>query len=204
MTEILWSAAEAVKATNGRLIGHDDWKATGFAMDSREVKSGDIFIAMTGGEGGLDGHDYIPSAIQNGAVAVIVSKDMNVDVPQIIVKNTFEALQDLGQFARARGALQQSIAITGSVGKTGVRNMVDKAFAGNGYRTHASIKSYNNHVGVPFTLANMMASSDIGVFEIGMNHANEITPLSKQVKPDIAIITWIADVHVENFDDGIQ
>jgi len=85
-----------------------------------------------------------------------------------------------------------------------VRDMVNHAFKGAGLRTHASIKSFNNHVGVPYTLANMRASTDISISEIGMNHANEITPLSKQVAPDITIMTWVADVHIENFDNGIE
>lgn len=204
MSEILWSAVDAATATEGALIGAKNWQATGVAMDSREVKSGDVFIAMVGTEGGLDGHDYVESAMDNGAVAAIVTRKLDIDIPQLIVKNTFTALQNLGQFARARATLNPAIAITGSVGKTGVRDMVASAFKGVGLNTHASIKSYNNHVGVPFTLANMKASTDVSVSEIGMNHPHEITPLSKQVEPDIAIITWIADVHIENFDNGIE
>ncbi len=204
MTEILWNAAEVVKATGGRLVGDDNWQALRVTMDSREVQSGDIFIAMIGEEGGLDGHDYVAQAMEKGAVCAIVSREVDDVSSQIIVKDTFEALQELGQFARGRASIEKAIAITGSVGKTGVRNMVDMAFAGCGYRTHASIKSYNNHVGVPYTLANMKASTDVSISEVGMNNPDEITPLSKQVHPDIAIITWIADVHVENFDDGIN
>ena len=173
-------------------------------MDSRTVMSGDIFIAMVGQTGGLDGHDFVQSAADNGAVAAIVTRKVDVDLPQVIVTDTFQALIDMGQFARQRALLHRSIAITGSVGKTGVRNMLDTAFSATHLRPHASIKSYNNHVGVPFTLANMRASTDVGIFEIGMNHAHEITPLSKQVRPDIAIITWIADVHIENFNNGIE
>jgi UDP-N-acetylmuramoyl-tripeptide--D-alanyl-D-alanine ligase len=204
MTEILWTADEVQKATDGKLIKGDDWSATGFAMDSRSVTSGDIFIAMVGQIGGLDGHDFVQSAADNGAVAAIVMRELDVNIPQIIVKDSYQAMVDMGQFARNRATLQKSIAITGSVGKTGVRKMLNTAFEATNMRPHASIKSYNNYVGVPFTLANMKASTDVGVFEIGMNHANEITPLSKMVRPDIAIITWIADVHIENFDNGIE
>ncbi len=204
MTEILWSATEVAKATGGRLVGGDNWGATGLQMDSREITKGDLFIAMIGEEGGMDGHDFAQSAVDNGAVAVIVSRELNINIPQVIVEDTFLSLRDLGQYARARASLQNVIGITGSVGKTGVRNMVDAAFQGNQLHTHASIKSYNNHVGVPYTLATMKSSTDVLVSEIGMNHANEITPLSKQVQPDIAIITSIAEVHIENFDDGIE
>lgn len=211
MTEILWNAVEAAKATGGRLVGAQNWKALRLSMDSREVKTGDLFIALkpdTEGDkyrtSGMDGHDFVQFAIDNGAVAVIVDHEMNVDIPQLIVKDTMIALEDLGQFAHARAGLQKSIAITGSVGKTGVRDMVETAFKGAGMRTHASIKSYNNSIGVPYTLSNMRASTDVNVSEVGMNYKDEITPLSKQIHPDIAIITWVADVHIENFNNDIK
>jgi len=205
MTEIIWTAEQVITATNGEAKGDNDWHAHGVAMDSRDVQQGDLFIAMMGTEGGLDGHDFVPAAKDAGAVAAIVTRPLDdVDIPQIIVKDSFAALQDLGRFARDRAPLSQAVAITGSVGKTGVRNMTDIAFQGAGMITHASIKSYNNHVGVPFTLANMPATAQVGVFEIGMNHAHEITPLSQLVRPSIAIITWIAAVHIENFDNGID
>ncbi|PCI01228.1 MAG: UDP-N-acetylmuramoylalanyl-D-glutamyl-2, 6-diaminopimelate--D-alanyl-D-alanine ligase [Alphaproteobacteria bacterium] len=202
MTQILWTAAEVAIATSGELVGENAWKATGIAMDSRAVVAGDLFIAMDGEQ--ADGHDYVAKAFENGAVAAIVSREIEGAGEQVVVKNTFESLQDLGQVARHRAPLQKVIAITGSVGKTGVRNMLDVAFDAQDLRVHASIKSYNNHVGVPFSLATMNASSDIGVFEVGMNHADEITPLSRQIAPDIAIVTWVAGVHIENFDNGMD
>jgi UDP-N-acetylmuramoyl-tripeptide--D-alanyl-D-alanine ligase len=207
----LYTCDEILNATRGELIGDKNWQASGFEMDSREVRTGDIFVALQpeGGtekyrSAGQDGHKFIPSAIQNGAVAVIVSHKMDIDIPQIIVPDTFKAMQDLGQFARNRAPLKQVIAITGSVGKTGVRDMVNTAFTGANFKTHASIKSYNNIIGVPFSLATIPSDSEIGVFEVGMNYADEITPLSNQVRPSIAIITWIAEVHIENFDDGMD
>lgn len=203
MTEILWTAAEAATATSGKLVGSPAWKATGIAMDSRLVRKGDLFIALKGVN---DGHDYVMEAFDNGAVAAIIDRDIDgakMDMPLIMVKDTAQAMHDLGQAARYRGPLKHSIAITGSVGKTGTRAMLEEAF-GALYTTHASTRSYNNHIGVPFTLAAMKPSSEVGIFEIGMNHADEITPLSKQVAPDMAIITTIAPVHVENFDDGID
>lgn len=203
MTEILWNAAEAATATGGTLTGSTTWKATGIAMDSRLVRQGDIFIAM---KGEMDGHDFINQALDRGAVAVIADHKPDLvadDAPLLIVKNTFDALYELGQVARYRATLRQSIAITGSVGKTGTRAFFDAAF-GVDHRTHASIRSYNNHVGVPYSLATMKASTDIGIFEVGMNHADEITPLSKQIAPSMAVVTWIAPVHIENFDDGID
>ena len=211
MSEILWNAVDAATATGGTLIGAKNWQATGVAMDSREVKSGDVFIALIPDTendryrtSGQDGHDFAQSAVDNGAVAIIVNRKMDIDIPQLVVADTTQALEDLGQFARHRAPLETIVAITGSVGKTGVRDMVQTAFQSTKMRVHASIKSYNNSIGVPFTLTTMSAASDILVSEIGMNYANEITPLSKQVKPNIAIITWIADVHIENFDNGIE
>jgi UDP-N-acetylmuramoyl-tripeptide--D-alanyl-D-alanine ligase len=215
MTEILWNAADAAKATGGTLVGdNQQWKATGIAMDSRLVKAGDVFIALvpeTEGDkyrtSGLNGHDYINQAFANGAVAAIISHKPDVvsdDKSLLVVDDTMQALIDLGQAARYRASLNQTIAITGSVGKTGVRDMVEHAFRADQSNVHASIKSYNNSIGVPFSLATMKASSDVGVFEVGMNYAHEITPLSKQIAPSIAIITWIAGVHIENFDDGID
>jgi len=211
MTETLWNAVEAAKATDGNLVGDQNWNALRLSMDSREVVSGDLFIALkpdTEGDkyrtSGMDGHDFVQSAIDNGAVAIIVDHEMDIDIPQLIVSDTMIALEDLGQYAHARAGLQHAIAITGSVGKTGVRDMVDSAFKANHINTHASIKSYNNSIGVPYTLATMKASTDILISEVGMNYANEITPLSKQVQPDIAIITSIADVHIENFNNGIN
>ena len=211
MTEILWSAADAIDAVGGRLINGNTWNATGLAMDSRTVKAGDLFIAIipdTKGNkyrtGGQDGHDFVKSAFANGAVAAIVSKEVNCEIPQIIVQDTFKALNDLGQYARCRAAVDPAIAITGSVGKTGTRDIVDTAFVGAGLKTHASIKSYNNSIGVPFTLASMPATTEVGIFEVGMNYANEIAPLSKLIKPKISIITTIADVHIENFNNDIN
>ena len=206
----LWTADEILKATGGVLKDSGDWSTKRLIMDSREAQKGDIFIALEGEAGtekyrtsGLDGHDFVSSAINNGAIAVIVDHEINVSIPQIIVENTFKAMQDLGQFARTRANLETSIAITGSVGKTTVRDMVETAFRGAEAVTHASVKSYNNMIGVPYTLANMSADTEVGVFEIGMNHADEITPLSHQVRPDIAMITWIAAQHIENFDNGM-
>lgn len=207
----LWTATEVQAATQGRLINGSNWLATGLAMDSRAVKAGDIFIALKGQKNsdkfrssGMDGHDFVADAYKKGAVAVIVDHEIENDIPQIIVPNTLTALENLGRFARARTPLKKAIAITGSVGKTGVRDMVSTVFNASDYSTHASVKSYNNCIGVPFTLANMSSSTEIGVFEVGMNRADEITPLVQQIRPDIAVITWIAEVHIENFSNGID
>jgi UDP-N-acetylmuramoyl-tripeptide--D-alanyl-D-alanine ligase len=196
----LWTAQEAAKAVSGKADGQ--WSAIGVSIDSRTVKSGDLFIALIGEN--HDGHRFVADALQRGAVAAIVSKPvLGVEDSKLLyVEDTFKALQNLGVASRARSAAI-TIGITGSVGKTGTKEMLATAFGPQG-QTHASVKSYNNHWGVPLSLASMHAGCDYAVFEMGMNHAGEITPLSHFVKPDIAIITTIAPVHIGNFSNGIE
>ncbi len=203
-SDVIWTAIDAVKITEGHMISQDkcDWNAFGISIDSRTVEAGDLFIALKGEE---NGHDYVMEALQKGAVAALVSempKGVGRDMPLLMVKDTFEALEALGQGARYRSSAK-IIAVTGSVGKTGTKELLSAGLGCQG-QTHAAQKSFNNHIGVPLTLASMHAGCDYGVFEIGMNHPGEITPLSVQVKPDISIITTVAPVHLEHFEDGIE
>jgi UDP-N-acetylmuramoyl-tripeptide--D-alanyl-D-alanine ligase len=197
---ILWSASDAAKATNG--ITNGDWFATGVSIDTRTLETGDLFIAIKGDHS--DGHLYAKAAIDKGASAIVVDHipDGVDEARCLIVNDTFKAMQDLGKFARARTGAK-IVGITGSVGKTGTKEMLGVAFSQSGL-THYSQKSYNNHWGVPLSLSRMAAGSDFAVFEMGMNHHNEIAPLSHQVKPHIAIITTIAPVHIEHFPEGID
>ncbi len=194
----LWTGKDAAQAVNGTASGN--WSATGLSIDSRSVQSGDLFIALAGDNG--DGHTYVADAIKKGASAALVSKKIEgvPDDKLLIVPDTLTALQDLGRASRERTGAK-IIAVTGSVGKTGTKEMLAAAFGVQG-QTHASIKSFNNHWGVPFSLSSMHAGSDFGIFEVGMNHANEITPLSKMIRPDIAIITTVEAVHAGNFANG--
>ena len=196
----IWTVKEAVQATGG--ICEGVWSATGMSIDSRSVQEGDLFVALAGENG--DGHGYVVKALENGAVAAIVSQKIDgIDKNKLlIVSDTLKAMEDLGCAARARAGAK-IIGITGSVGKTGTKEMLATALDAQG-QTHASIKSYNNHWGVPLSLSAMHAGTDYGVFEIGMNHAREITPLSQMVQPDIAIITTIASAHIEHFDNGMD
>ncbi len=199
-SNIIWTAKEAVEATKGVTTG--EWNITGLSIDSRTISAGDLFIALDGEFG--NGHDYVVDAINKGAVAAVVSQEID-DVSSdrlLIVEDTLTAMQALAHHARARTAAK-IIGITGSVGKTGTKEMLAHAFSTLG-QTHASIKSYNNHWGVPYTVASMHAGTDYGIFEMGMNNPNEISPLSQMVKPDIAIITTISPVHVGNFTDGLD
>ncbi len=196
----IWTAGEAQEATGGTTFG--SWSASGVSIDSRTVQEGDLFIALAGENN--DAHQYVASAIENGAVAAVVHQAVE-GVPEeklLVVEDTFKALEDLGRAARARTSAK-IIGITGSVGKTGTKDLLAAAF-GAGGQAHASVKSYNNMWGVPLSLANMHAGTDFGVFEMGMNHPGEITPLSRQVRPDIAIITTIAPVHIEHFENGLE
>ena len=189
----LWTAAEIAAATGG--VASCDFQASGVEMDSRDVKSGDVFIALRGEA--MDGHRFIPQAFEKGAVAAIV--DRPVDVPHVLVKDTTAALHALAHAARDRAVEAVRIGITGSVGKTGVKEAIfaclDRASRG---AAHRSVRSYNNHVGVPLSLARMPARAKFGVFEMGMNHAGEIAPLAAHARPHVALITTIAPAHIEN------
>jgi UDP-N-acetylmuramoyl-tripeptide--D-alanyl-D-alanine ligase len=162
-------------------------------IDSRDVRSGDLFFALKGET--MDGHRFVESAFSKGAAAVVV--DRPVEGPHVRVKDTTEALRRLGAAARAR-IDAKIIGVTGSVGKTGVKEAIFAALhrASRG-AAHRSVKSYNNHVGVPLSLARMPARSRYGIFEMGMNHAGEIAALTRQVRPHVAVITTIAPAHIE-------
>lgn len=196
----LWTSSDAAKSTGGSTSG--TWAATGVSIDSRSIQPGDLYIAIKGDA--LDGHDFVIDALKKGAAAAVVSRvPEDADASRLlVVSDTLRAMEDLGRAARARTAAKV-IGITGSVGKTGTKEMMGVALSSLG-QTHWSEKSYNNHWGVPLSLSRMHAGTDYGVFEMGMNHANEITPLSGQVKPHVAIITTIAPTHIEFFADGLM
>lgn len=193
MSGTLWTAAAIAEAVAGRASA--DFAVGGVAFDSREVGPGDLFIALKGEQ--ADGHDYVPKALANGAAGVLVSSAG--DYPHILVEDTAAALNALGTAARTRSDAT-IIGVTGSAGKTGTKEALfaalDRASHGS---AHRSVKSYNNHVGVPLSLARMPADSAYGVFEMGMNHAGELSALTQLVRPDIAIITTIAPAHIGNF-----
>jgi UDP-N-acetylmuramoyl-tripeptide--D-alanyl-D-alanine ligase len=189
----LWSAAEIAAATGG--VASHDFQASGVEMDSRDVKPGDVFVALRGEA--MDGHRFLPQAFEKGAVAAIT--DRPVDYPHVLVEDTTRALHDLAHAARDRAIEAVRIGITGSVGKTGMKEAIfaclDRASRG---AAHRSVRSYNNHVGVPLSLARMPARAKFGVFEMGMNHQGEIAPLSAHARPHVALITTIAPAHIEN------
>ena len=204
MSRPLWKFGDVLAATGGRAEGGETPELTAVSIDSRTLEPGALFAAIRGDN--LDGHDYVEAAFQAGAGAgaALVADDAKLDVsgPLIRVADTLEALNRLGAAARARSKARV-IAVTGSVGKTGTKEALRLALARSG-SVHASQKSYNNHWGVPLTLANFAQGQDFGVFEVGMNHPGEITPLTKLVRPHIAIITTVASVHLEFFTSEDQ
>ena len=194
--KILFTADEAQKATGGSATR--PFEATGVTLDSRQIKKGELFIALKGPN--LDGHDFVADAIKNGACAAVVGNDFKAgddSLPLLRVADTQKALEDLGHAARAR-AKGKIIGVTGSVGKTSTKEMLAIALSAIG-PTHASKKSFNNHWGVPLTLSGLPRDAMFGVFEMGMNHSGELTVLSGQVKPDIALIMNIEAAHIGHF-----
>lgn len=189
----LWTSAEIAKATGGAASA--PFAVSGVAFDSREVGQGDLFVAMKGET--TDGHHFIDKAFGQGAAGAIVSEP--VDHPHVLVADSAAALEALGRASRSRTSAK-IIGVTGSVGKTGTKealfHALDRVHPGH---VHRSVKSYNNHVGVPLSLARMPRGSRFGVFEMGMNHAGELAALTRQVRPHAAIVTAIAPAHIEFF-----
>lgn len=193
-TAPLWTAKEIAAATDGKVI--QDFSATGVSIDSRSIEPGDLFVALTGAR---DGHEFVVQTADKGAAGALVSKP--VAVPAVLVEDTFRGLERLGEAARMRAPQARRGAVTGSVGKTSVTRAVEAGLRLAG-KAHASVKSYNNHIGVPLTLARMPRDTERAVFEVGMNHADEITPLSQFIRPHAVAITTVGPVHLENFADG--
>ncbi|HSV02711.1 MAG TPA: UDP-N-acetylmuramoyl-tripeptide--D-alanyl-D-alanine ligase [Phenylobacterium sp.] len=195
MAEPLWTAQEIVAATGGKLAGKA-FAATGVSIDTRTLAPGDLFVALGGVR---DGHEFVQAAFEKGAAGVIASRQ--VFGPAVMVDDALAALEKLGAAARERAPQVRRGAVTGSVGKTSVTQAVAAGLKLAG-RWHASVKSYNNHIGVPLTLARMPRETERAVFEIGMNHAEEIRPLSRMVRPHAVAVTTVGPVHTENFADG--
>jgi UDP-N-acetylmuramoyl-tripeptide--D-alanyl-D-alanine ligase len=193
----LWTSAEITAATNGR--AGKRFAADGVSIDSRKVERGDLFVALHGPN--FDGNDFAAGALGAGAAGALVDREppagAAADMPVVVVKDTLEALHALGAAARARSEARIA-AVTGSVGKTSTKEALKAALGAFG-RTFASQGNLNNHWGVPLSLARMPRDAEFGVFELGMNHANEIMPLSKLVRPAVSIITNVEAVHIEFF-----
>ncbi|CTQ59747.1 MAG: UDP-N-acetylmuramoylalanyl-D-glutamyl-2,6-diaminopimelate--D-alanyl-D-alanine ligase [Roseibium album] len=200
MSDPLWKLDSFVEAAGGSLKGDVGEEIMGVSIDSRSLEPGDAFIAIRGDR--LDGHDYVAAALEAGAALAVVAESRLSDLPEdgryLVVPDPLEAMRLLGIAARERSHAK-IIAVTGSVGKTGTKEALRLTLEQSG-KVHASVASFNNHWGVPLTLARMPADTEFGVFEIGMNHAGEITPLVRMVRPHVVIITTVQAVHLEFFE----
>ena len=196
---MIWTANDIITATNGK-CENTDWQTEFFCIDSRKVKTGDVFIALK--TDNADGHDYVQMAKDNGAVAVIVEKNIDIDIPQVVVKDTLTALTDIGIFARNK-LTGTVIGITGSVGKTSVKDMLKNSLDKYG-KTSATLGNLNNHLGVPLTLAHTPIDSEFIIIEMGMSALLEIDGLTKIANPHIALVVSVENNHLEFFDHAGQ
>lgn len=191
----LWTDGEAARATGGTSTA--PWVANGVSIDTRTLEAGDLFVAL---KDRRDGHDFVAEAFRKGASAALVThrpEGVPEDAPLLVVPSVLGGLEALGRTARIRTAAKV-IAVTGSVGKTGTKEMLRAALKSEG-RVHAAERSYNNHWGVPLTLARMPENADFAVVEIGMNAPGEIAPLSVFAQPNVSLITTVEKVHMEAF-----
>ena len=195
MTGPLWTAVDAASATAGR--SRRFWQASHVSIDSRTAGEGDLFVALRAAR---DGHEFVADALKKGATAAVVTarpEDVPEDAPLLLVEDCMTALEGLGAFARERSRAR-IVGVTGSVGKTGFKAALARICERFG-ETHASDRSYNNHWGVPLSLANMPPAARFGIYEMGMNRPGEIRALTAQVRPHVAVVTAIAPAHMEFF-----
>ena len=193
----LWTSPAIAAATGGRATC--DFSVTGVSIDTRTIAAGDLFVALADQR---DGHDFVADALRKGAAGALVDRvpaGCTPTDPLVIVPDVLAALAALGHAGRARSRARV-VAVTGSVGKTSTKEMLRTVLAGQG-RVHAAEASYNNHWGVPLTLARLPEDADFAVIEIGMNHPGEIAPLACMARPHVAMITTVAPVHLEAFED---
>ncbi|MBO0902588.1 UDP-N-acetylmuramoylalanyl-D-glutamyl-2,6-diaminopimelate--D-alanyl-D-alanine ligase [Jiella sonneratiae] len=202
MTDYLWETRVLVEAMQARPMGSLPGGITGISIDTRTLERGDAFFAIKGER--FDGHDFLSTAHRAGATLAVVAEQKlpalgRVQVPMLVVDDVLKALSRLSEAARARSKAKV-VAVTGSVGKTTTKEALRHGLSAVG-RVHASAASFNNHWGVPLSLARLPAETNYAVFEIGMNHPGEIRPLVKLVRPHVAIVTLIAPAHLGHFRD---
>lgn len=196
---MLWTGLALISHLQARMSGNLPASVSGVSIDTRTLEKGDLFFAIAGENS--DGHDYVAKAFEGGAAAAVVDEahadELLGSGPLYVVRDVLRAMESLGLAARARSGAG-IIAVTGSAGKTSTKEAL-RVVLGSVGETHASVASYNNHWGVPLTLSRMPVSARFGVFEIGMNHPGEITPLTAMVRPHVAIVTTVAAVHLAAF-----
>ena len=193
---VLWTAQDALAATAGN--GDPSWQANGVSIDSRAIEPGDLFVALAGPS--HDGHDHVAAALAAGATAAMVERHpdgVTANAPLLLVANSQKGLEALGQAGRTRFG-GKAIGLTGSVGKTGTKEMLHHMLSQQG-QTLATRGNLNNHIGTPLTLARLPREADFAVIELGMNHPGEIRPISQMTRPHVALITRIAPAHTAFF-----
>lgn len=188
----LWTLAEIALVTGGEVVGEAD--ISGLVIDSREASAGDLFIPL---KDKRDGHDFIDAAFDSGASAAL--SEIEINRPHVHVPDSFKAMKDMAMAARRRSKAVR-VGVTGSVGKTSIKDMIATIFKAAG-PSHKSVRSFNNHWGVPLTMARMPRAAQRAVFEMGMNHAGELSELSALLQPDIALISLIAPAHLAHFEN---
>src|SRR5262249_23785686 len=195
----LWTVEAMAAAMRAERAGNLPASVSGLSIDTRTVRRGEAFFAIKGEN--RDGHDFVASALDAGAGLAVVATDkraaMPAEAPLLVVPDVLEALVDVARAARARSNAR-IVAVTGSGGKTGTKDALQLVLAREG-ETHSSAASYNNHWGVPLSLARLPQGARFAVFEIGMNHAGEITPLTRLARPHVAIVTTVEPAHLEYF-----
>ena len=198
----LWTAEAVARATQGRLLNAETaGPINGVSIDTRGLVPGDLFIALRGPH--HDAHDFARAAAEAGAAALLVDRPVEVWTPQIVVPDTGAALEALAHHRRWEATQAFVLGITGSVGKTGTKELAAAGFATLG-RTHATIGNLNNHYGVPLTLARMPVDTRFAVIEMGMSAPGEIRALTRLVRPDAALITWVSAAHSAFFNSTVE
>ncbi|WP_026940999.1 UDP-N-acetylmuramoyl-tripeptide--D-alanyl-D-alanine ligase [Hellea balneolensis] len=192
MSKPLWTSGDITRAVGGESA--EPFEVNGISIDTRTIQAGDLFVPL---KDMRDGHDFIPMALEKGAGGILSEKPM--EGAAVIIEDSLQALRDMGRTGTERSEALR-IAVTGSVGKTSVKEALADMFAAFG-PTHKSLKSYNNHWGVPLTMARMPINSKYGIFEMGMNHAGELADLSNLLSPEIALITTVAPAHLAHFEN---
>ena len=193
----LWTKTELLEALKDVLVEHnlpDDLVINEVVIDGRKAVANSLFVALKGENN--DAHDFLAQAASAGCATFLIHKKSDVK-NFLLVKNTFDALYELAKYSRKRSSAK-IIAVTGSVGKTGVKEMLKMVFETQG-KTFSTFGNLNNHIGVPLSLCNFSRDCDYGIFEMGMNHLNEIDPLSKLARPNLALITNVGPAHIEFF-----
>ena len=194
----LWNSHELCKAVNGKSLDNSSWQANSISIDTRSIKDGGVFFALKGNK--VDGHKFINHAFENGAVAVVANKKHKIEHENkniIKVDDTYKALETLG-VNRREISLSKLIAITGSVGKTTVKDYLFSILS-NKFHCYANEGNYNNKIGVPLSISQIPKNAKFAIQEMGMSFSNEIKYLSNLTKPDISIITNIGSSHLGNF-----